>query len=99
VRDEIEKDLKRTNTSVRMTTKQGWGELQRVLLAMAFCEPDIGYCQGMNFIAGVLIDTMGGREEEAFLIFMYFVRDREMKPLFLPVSFCFQTNFNILGRA
>jgi hypothetical protein len=40
----------------------------------------------MNFIAGVLIDSMNGNEEEAFLVFMYFIREREMKPLFLPVS-------------
>lgn len=39
--------------------------LERVLLAYATFDPELGYCQGMNFIAGVLLLTSGD-EEEAF---------------------------------
>lgn len=38
----------------------------------------------MNFIAGLLIDSLHGNEEQAFLVFMFLIRDRDMKPLFLP---------------
>ena len=44
IKDEIDKDLKRTNTSARVKTEEGQEELRRVLLAVAFCVPDIGYC-------------------------------------------------------
>jgi hypothetical protein len=43
----------------------------------------------MNFIAGVLLESLQGHEERAFLIFMYLIVERDMKPLFLPVSFFF----------
>ena len=82
----MEKDLKRTNTSERLQNEEGQEELRRVLLAVAFCVPDVGYCQGMNFIAGVLLACLKGHEEHAFLIFMYLIIERDMKPLFLPVS-------------
>jgi len=47
--------------------------------------PDIGYCQGMNFIASVLI-SITESEEQGFIIFMFLLITKEMKPLFLPVS-------------
>jgi len=84
IKDEIDKDLKRTNTSARVKTEEGQEELRRVLLAVAFCVPDIGYCQGMNFIAGLLIDSLEGNEDHAFLVFMFLIIERDMKPLFLP---------------
>ena len=55
IRDEISKDLARTRTSERVQTREGQEEMRRVLLAIAYCMPDVGYCQGMNFIASVLI--------------------------------------------
>jgi len=59
--------------------------MQRVLLAIAYCMPDVGYCQGMNFIASVLISVTES-EQQGFIIFMYLLISKEMKPLFLPVS-------------
>ena len=57
IRDEISKDLARTRTSDRVRTVEGQEEMRRVLLAIAYCMPDVGYCQGMNFIASVLISV------------------------------------------
>ena len=57
IRDEIAKDLARTRTSDRVRTVEGQEEMRRVLLAIAYCMPDVGYCQGMNFIASVLISV------------------------------------------
>lgn len=51
---------------------------------MAFSLPDISYCQGMNFIASVLIAEAG--EEAAFHVMMYLLDKHEMRALFLPVS-------------
>lgn len=85
IRDEISKDLARTRTSKRIKTKEGQEEMERVLLAIAYCMPDVGYCQGMNFIASVLISVTES-EQQGFIIFMYLLISKEMKPLFLPVS-------------
>mgnify|MGYP000999214136 CR=1 FL=1 len=85
IRDEISKDLARTRTSERVRTAEGQQEMQRVLLAIAYCMPVVGYCQGMNFIASVLISVTES-EAQGFIIFMYLLISKEMKPLFLPVS-------------
>lgn len=92
IRDEISKDLARTRTSERVRTKEGQEEMERVLLAIAYCMPDVGYCQGMNFIASVLLSVTES-EPQGFLIFMYLLIVKEMKPLFLPVSPQSHTSF------
>lgn len=83
IRDEIAKDLARTRTSDRVRTVEGQEEMRRVLLAIAYCMPDVGYCQGMNFIASVLISVTES-EAQGFIIFMFLLISKEMKPLFLP---------------
>jgi hypothetical protein len=57
-----------------------------VLQAIGFALPEVGYCQGMNFIASTLISSVGNDEELAFWIFMNLLITRDMKTLFLPVS-------------
>ena len=66
--------------------------MRRVLLAIAYCMPDVGYCQGMNFIASVILSVMKD-EAQGFTIFMYLLINKEMKPLFLPVSYQKHLNF------
>lgn len=63
VSDDILKDIPRTS----VIGKTGWLRtgLSRVLLAVAYAKPSIGYCQGMNFIAGVLLRVLES-EEVAF---------------------------------
>lgn len=41
-----------------MKTQEGWDKLRNVLLAVAFVVPEVGYCQGMNFIASVLVTVL-----------------------------------------
>jgi len=82
IKDEISKDLNRTKTSARVQTQEGQQELERVLQALAYCFPEVGYCQGMNFIASVLI-AVTESEEQGFLIFCYLLVCKEMKPMFL----------------
>lgn len=50
----------------------GLGALRRVLLAFAFHHPSIGYLQGMNFIAAVLLLVFDS-EQEAFWILSVFI--------------------------
>jgi hypothetical protein len=59
--------------------------MRRVLLAVAYCIPEVGYCQGMNYIASVLI-AITDSEEMGFLLLMYLMLQKDMKSLFLPVS-------------
>lgn len=44
--------------------------LRNILAAFATYNPRIGYCQGMNFIAGFLLIISGFREEESFWAFL-----------------------------
>lgn len=85
-KDDIAKDLNRTKTTARVQTAEGQAELERVLLAVAYCVPDISYCQGMNYIAAVLLTVMDS-EARAFLIFMHLILNKQLKPLFLSVSY------------
>lgn len=45
-------------------TPGGQAALRRVLRAYSYYDPEVGYCQGMNFIAGMFLTVMS--EEEAF---------------------------------
>ena len=42
------------------------GALRRVLRAFAVHQPQIGYCQSLNFLAGLLLLLLNGDEEKAF---------------------------------
>lgn len=54
--DGISKDVARTYPCIeRFACRDGQQAILRVLRAYAAYDPDIGYCQGMNFIAGLLL--------------------------------------------
>ncbi len=55
---------------VDFTTEEGGQAiLRRVLRAYSLYDPEVGYCQGMNFIAGMFITFV--TEEEAFWLLVY----------------------------
>eukprot|EP00742_Colponemidia_sp_Colp-10_P009143 GILJ01009945.1.p2 GENE.GILJ01009945.1~~GILJ01009945.1.p2 ORF type:complete len:469 (+),score=63.12 GILJ01009945.1:2087-3493(+) len=63
--DQIDMDVERTFPGHRLfKTEAGTEPLRRVLRAFVLYNPNIGYCQSMNFIVGVLLLFM--TEEEAF---------------------------------
>ncbi len=66
-----------------MKTEEGQSELKRVLEAVAYSIPEVGYCQGMNFIGSTLIANLES-EELGFWVFMNLLVIRDMKSLFLP---------------
>ena len=79
---EIEKDITRTFYTEKFTQGNGNGILQNILNSVAFIRPEIGYCQGMNFIAGALINFIEN-EQICFWIFLSFIDDIELNLLFL----------------
>lgn len=58
--EDIEKDLERTFPRHEMFCHGGVGQdsLRRVLRAYANVDPEVGYCQGMSFIAGLFLMYM-----------------------------------------
>ncbi len=59
-----EKNTNLDNGDDLLHAKGGQASLRRVLRAYSLYDIDVGYCQGMNFIAATLITFM--EEEEAF---------------------------------
>lgn len=63
---QIDHDLPRTFPSHPwLASPEGHAALRRVLLVYSFRDSHVGYCQGMNFVAGLLLLVMK-TEEEAF---------------------------------
>jgi hypothetical protein len=84
VYDEIGRDIDRTFHVGKFTTDDGQQELRRVLSAIAFIRPEIGYCQGMNFVAGALLYFIED-EEVVFWIFLSLLDDKNLNSLYLKV--------------
>ncbi|GAX18079.1 hypothetical protein FisN_25Hh054 [Fistulifera solaris] len=53
---------------------EGQASLKRVLKAYSLHDPDVGYCQGMNFIAGMFLTIV--TEEEAFWMLVAIMSDQ-----------------------
>ncbi|KAH6797730.1 Ypt/Rab-GAP domain of gyp1p superfamily protein [Perilla frutescens var. hirtella] len=64
LKKQIEKDLPRTFPGHPALNETGRNSLRRVLSAYAIHNPSVGYCQAMNFFAGLLLLMMP--EENAF---------------------------------
>jgi len=80
--EEIERDITRTFYTEKFSKGNGNEQLKNILTAMAFIRPEIGYCQGMNFIVGALINFIDS-EKISFWIFLSFIDDLELNLLFL----------------
>jgi hypothetical protein len=83
--EDISRDINRTFHNERFTNGDLEEELKRVLEALCYIKNDIGYCQGMNFVAGALI-CITNCEEKAFWIFLSFLNKFELKALYFKVS-------------
>ena len=80
--DEIGRDLHRTFYIEKFRTGNGRDMLKNVLTAVGFVRPEIGYCQGMNFIAGALVNLIDD-EEKSFWIFLFFIDNIQLNLLYL----------------
>jgi hypothetical protein len=81
--DIIEVDLNRTFPKNRMFMEEsGRATLRRVLRAYSFLDDEVGYCQGMAFLAAVLLTYL--EEEKAFWVFVCLLRNYNLKLIFAP---------------
>ena len=80
--DDINKDIHRTFYNEKFVKGNGKLMLKNILTALAFIRPEIGYCQGMNFIGGALIN-LTDNEEKSFWIFLCFIDNIQLNLLYL----------------
>eukprot|EP00927_Polykrikos_kofoidii_P076507 TRINITY_DN73588_c0_g1_i1.p1 TRINITY_DN73588_c0_g1~~TRINITY_DN73588_c0_g1_i1.p1 ORF type:complete len:751 (-),score=125.18 TRINITY_DN73588_c0_g1_i1:145-2397(-) len=85
---EIERDVHRTfpnHDTFRGAEGSGArADLLRILRAVAAAEPDVGYCQGMNFIAATLLLNLGGCAADAFWMLLVLLDGYHFRHLFAP---------------
>ncbi|KDD76275.1 Rab-GTPase-TBC domain-containing protein, partial [Helicosporidium sp. ATCC 50920] len=94
---EIEKDLHRTFPGhPRLSSDAGQHALRRLLCAYASCDPAIGYTQGMNFVAALVVLTIPS-EPEAFGIFWLLMQRRGLRELYAPDMSMLQVRLWQLG--
>eukprot|EP00794_Sanderia_malayensis_P005946 gene5946-6636_t len=72
---QIVKDLHRTGCSwfFERDTDEEKASLKRVLLAYARWNKSVGYCQGFNVIAALILQVMEGSEEDSLKVMIYLV--------------------------
>ncbi|KAH3685394.1 hypothetical protein WICPIJ_003632 [Wickerhamomyces pijperi] len=76
---QIELDIYRTmpfNIYFKDNNSPGLMKLQNILIAFARKYPEIGYCQGMNFIVANLLIVYANNEEETFWVFVGLVIEK-----------------------
>ena len=96
--DQIEKDIYRTFKEEK--TNNEINKLKNILIAFTNLNNDLGYCQGMNFIAGFLLKICNYNEIDTFYLFCfvlekingYFMQDF---PLFNYNLYLFNNYFKI----
>ena len=82
IHQQINKDINRTFYTDKFKYSNGKEMLDNILTLIAFIRPEIGYCQGMNFIVGALINFIND-EETCFWIFLHFIDNIKLKDLYL----------------
>ena len=61
----------------------GQRALRNVLAAYSVKNPQVGYCQSMNFMVGFLLMVSGSREKECFWVFNSLVSKNSEPPPFM----------------
>ena len=84
--DEIGRDLNRTFHTHKFNSIEGQNQLGRVLGVIAYVRPEIGYCQGMNFVVAALL-TLLDNEELCFWSFIVLLDDYELNSLYIKVRY------------
>lgn len=82
--DWIRKDIQRTFHDEEFKKIDGEEKISRILEAISFIIDEIGYVQGMNFIAGALL-VLFKNEEEAFFVFYVFLKRYDLIHLYKKV--------------
>jgi hypothetical protein len=81
---EIDKDTHRTFPGhTWLSSPAGQKAMLNVLRAYALSDPEIGYTQGMNFLAGLLLTYLPS-EADAYAALSLLMRQRGLRELYLP---------------
>ena len=78
----IEKDLDRTYPDLLYFQSEGRRALEELLKVFALAEPDIGYVQGLNFIAGLCLLVTRGDAPKAYSVLKRLVKGLGLQGLF-----------------
>ncbi|XP_026734392.1 TBC1 domain family member 4 isoform X2 [Trichoplusia ni] len=70
--------------------------LYNILKAYSLLDPDVGYCQGLSFVAGVLLLHM--EEAEAFVLLRHLMFRRGLRKQYLPDMSALQVQLYQLSR-
>ncbi|XP_061100797.1 TBC1 domain family member 1 isoform X3 [Conger conger] len=92
-------DLGRTfPTHPYFSAQLGAGQLSlyNLLKAYSLLDPEVGYCQGLSFVAGVLLLHMG--EEEAFAMLKFLMFDMGLRKQYRPDMIILQIQMYQLSR-
>ncbi|KAJ8336038.1 hypothetical protein SKAU_G00393810 [Synaphobranchus kaupii] len=92
-------DLGRTfPTHPYFSAQLGAGQLSlfNLLKAYSLLDPEVGYCQGLSFVAGVLLLHMG--EEEAFGMLKFLMYDMGLRKQYRPDMIILQIQMYQLSR-
>ncbi|KAL4608825.1 TBC1 domain family member 4-like [Arapaima gigas] len=92
-------DLGRTfPTHAYFSAQLGVGQLSlyNLLKAYSLLDPEVGYCQGISFVAGVLLLHMG--EEEAFDMLKFLMYDLGLRKQYRPDMVSLQVKMYQLSR-
>ena len=79
--EDIVKDIDRSFQTERFIKGNGKIELHHVLDTLATLKQSMGYCQGMNFIAGAFIHLLD-KEDKTFYVFASLIFEYELNTLF-----------------
>jgi hypothetical protein len=78
----IQKDLDRTYPGHEIfRTSEGQTSLRNILRSYAYFDPEVGYCQGMGYIAGIARMYMD--EESAFWVLVSLMQNFKLRGMFL----------------
>ncbi|GBE62362.1 GTPase activator [Babesia ovata] len=80
----IQIDVPRTFPELKVFDVEAQQQLSRILHAYANYNPEVGYCQGMNFVAGLLLLVSGFNEVESYVGFVGLMREFGLAEFYMP---------------
>jgi len=97
----IQVDAPRTFPSLPAFTSSYQVSLTQVLRAYANAHPEVGYCQGMNCVVGLLLLVSGRNEEETLEVFQMLMEDVGLQGFYkaeFPLAQQYRGAFEALAR-
>lgn len=80
----IQIDVPRTFPELKIFDEEVQQQLSRILVAYSNYQPEVGYCQGMNFVAGLLLLVSGFNELETYVSFVGLMCEFGLADFYMP---------------